>query len=207
MQSTPASCSSPQILPVMPKPAAAFSPFTATKSRPSSRRRRGTSLITMSRPGRPTMSPQNRTFMPSTFQSRVGYTLDKGASALVGQQPIEPLIGRAVRNLGHELSVEANSHGRDLVPGPQRRERAIVEAAAVAQAPSLFIAGKQWNDQRFRLERLALGRRLQGAEHAGFERIAGPPGAKQQTLAAALHDRQRQLAAGIEELDHQRADV
>ncbi len=63
MQSTPASCSSAQILAVMPKPAAAFSPFTTTKSRPSSWRSRGTSLITTSRPARPTMSPQNKTFM------------------------------------------------------------------------------------------------------------------------------------------------
>ena len=63
MQSTPAPCSSAQILAVMPKPAAAFSPFTMTKSSPSSWRSRGTFLVTASRPERPTMSPQNKTFM------------------------------------------------------------------------------------------------------------------------------------------------
>ncbi len=46
--------------PVMPAPAAAFSPFAITKSRPSSRLIRGTRSSTISLPGRPTMSPMKR---------------------------------------------------------------------------------------------------------------------------------------------------
>src|SRR5215471_12081119 len=98
MQSTPALCNSAQILAVMPKPAAAFSPLATTKSRAQSRRRRGTFLVTASRPERPTISPQNKTFM----------ALDKGASALVGQQPIQSLIAWPVRHFGHKLVVEAH---------------------------------------------------------------------------------------------------
>src|SRR5260221_1672029 len=44
----------------MPKPAAAFSPFTMVKSRANSRRRRGRFSITQARPALPTTSPQNR---------------------------------------------------------------------------------------------------------------------------------------------------
>src|SRR6516225_870818 len=184
MQSTPALCNSAQILAVMPKPAAAFSPLATTKSRPQSRRRRGTFLVTASRPERPTMSPQNRTFM----------TLDKGASALVGQQPIQPLIARPVRYLGHELIVEADPHGGDGLLGAQAGQRAVIEAAAIAQPPSILVAGEQRHDQRIGLHDLAPDRGLQRAEHARLQRIARPPGPEQQRQALALHHRERELA-------------
>ena len=48
------------ILPVIPRPPAAFSPFTMTKSTPRSLRNMGTDLMTALRPGSPTMSPRNR---------------------------------------------------------------------------------------------------------------------------------------------------
>jgi len=57
---------------------------------------------------------------------------DKGASTAVGQQPIQPLIARAMRHLGYQLRVEAHAHGRHLAPGPQAGERAVVEATAIA---------------------------------------------------------------------------
>src|SRR5256885_12397214 len=48
MQSTPALCSSAQILAVMPKPAAAFSPLATTKSRLQSRRDRKSTRLNSS---------------------------------------------------------------------------------------------------------------------------------------------------------------
>src|SRR4051812_9877746 len=57
---------------------------------------------------------------------------DKGASPLVGQQPIEPLIARTVRNFRDQLSVEADPDGSDVLPGAQPLEGAVVEATAVA---------------------------------------------------------------------------
>src|SRR5689334_14237737 len=148
MQSTPALCNSAQILAVMPKPAAAFSPLTTTKSRPSCSRNFGTFLITASRPDRPTMSPQNRTFI----------FLDKGASALVGQQPIESLVVRIVRHFGDDLLIECYSHGDDPLPGPERLQRAVIEAAAITQPPSLLVDRQQWHDQHLGLDNRAPGR-------------------------------------------------
>ena len=63
MASTPASCIDLQMAPVMPAPAAAFSPFAMTKSMPRSARSFGTSALIISRPGLPTMSPMKSSFM------------------------------------------------------------------------------------------------------------------------------------------------
>src|SRR2546423_12803135 len=57
------------ILPVMPRPPAAFSPFTTIKSRPCCSLRSGSRAITAFRPGSPTMSPRKRTF--SIEQDRI----------------------------------------------------------------------------------------------------------------------------------------
>src|SRR6185437_10686122 len=94
---------------------------------------------------------------------------DKGASALIGQQPIQPLVLRTMRNVWNKLAIEAHADGGDFVFGAQRRERAVVEAAAVTQAPSVLVAGKQRHEQRLGLNRLAFGRRLKRAEHAGLQ--------------------------------------
>ena len=48
------------IFAVIPRPPAAFSPFTMTKSTPRSLRNTGTDFMTALRPGSPTMSPRNR---------------------------------------------------------------------------------------------------------------------------------------------------
>ncbi len=70
MASIPLPSSDLAIDPVIPAPAAAFSPLAITKSSPSSVRRRGSFRATMSRPGRPTMSPMNRSFsMPAHSQA------------------------------------------------------------------------------------------------------------------------------------------
>ena len=53
---------------VAPKPWAAFSPFTATKSRPSRFRRPGRCSMTASRPARPTMSPQYNSRMKGSVR-------------------------------------------------------------------------------------------------------------------------------------------
>jgi hypothetical protein len=48
---------------VIPRPPAAFSAFTITRSGANSARRMGTIVRAASRPGLPTMSPMNRIFM------------------------------------------------------------------------------------------------------------------------------------------------
>src|SRR6185436_3998919 len=59
MQSAPAWKISCAVDSVMPKPPAAFSPLTMTKSRASSARTRGRCSATAARPDRPTTSPKN----------------------------------------------------------------------------------------------------------------------------------------------------
>src|SRR6516164_9970745 len=60
MTATPARKRSIEIRPVIPRPAAAFSPFTTTKSTPNSFFILGTASITALRPGSPIMSPKNK---------------------------------------------------------------------------------------------------------------------------------------------------
>ena len=69
-----------QIFSVMPKPPAAFSPLTITKSMASRRRRPGSCSRTARRPLRPTMSPQNS----SRMLRIAGYRM-----ASLGHDPIE----------------------------------------------------------------------------------------------------------------------
>src|SRR5262245_5969767 len=66
-----------QILGVIPRPFAAFSPFTITKSRPRSSRQRGTASITALRPGSPTMSPRNSSFNMRADDAGTGRRGDK----------------------------------------------------------------------------------------------------------------------------------
>ena len=116
MQSTPASCSSAQILAVMPKPAAAFSPLTDHEIEAE-------------------LAAQPRHFLGHRIAAGAAddiaaeqnlHALDKGASAPVGQQPIEPLVVRPMRNFGHELGVEADADRRHRAPA--RAGRASVRS-------------------------------------------------------------------------------
>src|SRR3990167_2280782 len=76
------------------------------------------------------------------------HALDKGASAPVGQHPIEALVVRPTGHIvGNELSIEADADRRHLAPRPEAKERAIVEAAAIAQPPPPVLAGQQGSDQ------------------------------------------------------------
>src|SRR6266403_931356 len=61
---TPARKRSIVIFPVIPRPPAAFSPFTMTKSKPYFDFSSASRAITAVRPGSPTMSPRKRTVSP-----------------------------------------------------------------------------------------------------------------------------------------------
>src|SRR5882724_9483180 len=108
----------------MPKPAAAFSPFTMTKSSPSSRRSRGTCSTTTSRPERPTISPQKR--------RRMGLADPHGFA--LGHDPIERLIAIIARYRRRFQSREGHADGERFASVAQLGDRAVVEAAAIAKA-------------------------------------------------------------------------
>src|SRR5215467_4477618 len=105
----------------MPKPAAAFSPLTTTKSSPSSRRNRGTCSTTTSRPDRPTISPQKRRRM--RLADPDGFAL--------GHDPVERLIGVVARHGRHFQCGEGDSDGERFANGAQLGNGAVVEAAAI----------------------------------------------------------------------------
>ena len=133
---------------------------------------------------------------------------DKGASLPLGQQPIEPLVGRAARYSVHTLALEADANRRHAAPHTQIRERTAIEAASIAQAPAVGITGQQRHDQRIGLDRRP--RPLQAVARCRTRlspKARRDAGAKAQLLAFPQYDRQGKLAALIEKRRHQRSDV
>ena len=121
------------------------------------------------------MSPQNRTFMPQTkAQARwsVNNQSSRWSSGPCGTS-------------GTTCALKPTPTAVTFCVARKPLERAVVEAAAIAQAPALLVAGEQRHEQRIGLDDLAPGRRMKRAEHARLERIARPPGAKDQRLPLA----------------------
>src|SRR5271166_3544689 len=79
MTATPALNRSMVILPVIPRPAAAFSPLTTTKSIPHACFNLGTISITAFRPGSPIMSPRNKSRSIAHTQISLSYISSRRA--------------------------------------------------------------------------------------------------------------------------------
>ena len=123
--------------PVIPAPAAAFSPFAITKSIPDSRLIRGTRSSTISRPGLPTMSP-----MKSSLST-------PGTDCALARRAANFILGPRGRRIAGRTHSNPNraanaSIGRRIMGGPcgrshapwDRAWRAHVEAClAYAKCP------------------------------------------------------------------------
>src|SRR3954468_19919368 len=124
----------------MPKPPAAFSPLTTTRSRPRSRRKAGRRSITTSRPERPTRSPQNRI--------RISFTLlNTLPGPGLGHDPIQPLVEWPARQIVGFLSREGYADRQHRMSRmrlvPALFQGPVIEAAAIAEAKSVPIERQQ----------------------------------------------------------------
>src|SRR5690242_12500387 len=96
---------------VMPKPPAAFSPLTTTRSSFHSETRPGSRSFTIARPDRPTTSPMKRIRMRLLFAE-----IDRFA---LGKQEVELCIMLGGRNMCDFLSGKSNSHRHDRFSAAQ----------------------------------------------------------------------------------------
>src|SRR3569623_89686 len=119
----------------MPKPPAAFSPLTMTRSSLSWVRRAASRTLTTSRPGLPIMSPKKRRFMPRGSS--------EGAQAVFGQHHDEPPIMHLCGKRGDFLPGIGDADGRLIQSG----DGAIVNAAAIAQTVTAGVKGQQRHQQ------------------------------------------------------------
>src|SRR5262245_15199552 len=98
----------------------------------------------------------------------------------------------------------------DRTHGPARArafERAVVEAAAIAQAPTAAVEGQQWHDQDVWLQGCLVGLGLGDAPYAAIHGMAGRPGAEDERFALALHHRHGEAKALPVEPTQQRPDA
>src|SRR5487761_588805 len=153
----------------MPKPCAAFSPLTTTRSSPKTRRRRGNSATTASRPARPTTSPQSNSLMPklSTF------AFAEPVHAAFGDDRIEWHVGLLVRQPALLLHGECQPYREQLfVLRAQAGQRAIVITGTGAKAMTFAVECRQRHEHGLGYD---LGRRRKRRGQAlriGRHRIA-----------------------------------
>src|SRR3990167_3449256 len=115
---------------VMPKPCAAFSPLTMTKSSSRLRRSSGKWLSIAWRPDLPTTSPQIRIFIAVPYSSPAqSRNLDV---PFISDHPVERLVALRARHPLHPLRRIGDADGYHRMHFPERRQRAVVEAAAPA---------------------------------------------------------------------------
>ena len=133
----------------------------------------GCSSITASRPDRPTMSPQNRTFMAQTkAQARLS----------VNNQSSRWSFGPCGTS-GTSCALKPTPIARDVFLARKRLERAVVEAAAIAQPPALLVDRPAAARSARRARRTSrLGDGCSVPNTPCLERIARPPGAEDQRL-------------------------
>ena len=91
--------------------------------------------------------------------------------------------------------VVCDADGYHGLNGPQPRERAVVEAAAVAEAIARGIEGEQRHQHDVGLEHRLVGQRLGDAPLHLAHRITRAPGAKHERQPLALHHRQAEPIA------------
>src|SRR5690606_31386518 len=106
----------------MPKPEAAFSPFTTTKSRSRRWRNPGRWAAMASRPGRPTTSPSITSRTSPGSPSSSGPTRSplltplRPDDAALGYHEVERLVGRLAGYHRHLLGGIGEADGQDIAP-------------------------------------------------------------------------------------------
>src|SRR5690349_666340 len=164
MQSTPTSKNSRAILSVMPKPPAAFSPLTTTKSALRPARKAGACFNKASRPLRPTTSPRNRSLISPSIFSR--YLQGEP----LGHDPVQRLVVLVPRHGCHFLRGIPDSNRRHRLLPPQPIQRPIIEPGAVPQAEPGAVEGQQGHQQHVRLDLRNTDRGLQQPIAGGLQR-------------------------------------
>src|SRR5579872_750722 len=168
--SAPESISSWQIDSVMPKPPAAFSPLTTTKSSRHFSRSCGNCVLTTVLPLRPTTSPMNKRRIRSGVRASDQFALR--------QYKIEPLIVRLVRQAIAFGDAIGHPHGERATLGSQRGQRAIVVAGAIADAMTAPIETGERYEKQIGVERRRFRQWLGNSHRAFSGRIARPPASK-----------------------------
>src|SRR6476660_2085788 len=181
---------------VMPKPPAAFSPLTTTRSSFQSAISPGSRSVTIVRPDRPTTSPMKRLRMPSVYAQ-----IDNLA---LRSHEIEARVALRCMHARNLLCGKCNSDGSNGLPGAQCINCHVVIARAVTDAVARTIKGSQRHDENVGRNLRCLRQRLADAPLAGRQRFAESPCAHDQSLAASGNRWQRETRPGIGELAHQR---
>src|SRR5689334_16689888 len=109
----------------MPKPPAAFSPFTMTRSSFQSRTRRGSRSATIARPLRPTTSPMNR-IRTSSGLPRVA----KIDGVALREHEIKGGVAGGAGDGGNLLRRVGDADRGHRLHAPQPRDRHVVIAGA-----------------------------------------------------------------------------
>src|SRR5947209_3066938 len=157
---------SSQIVSVMPKPPAEFSPLTMTKSSAQSRRSRGRWSSTTARPERPTTSPMNRRRMLSR-----GPAVDRFAFRY---HECERVVVRLRRNGCDFLHGEGETDGEGALGG-ERRERRVVIAGAIAESVAGAIECGKRHEDKIGVCRRRVGEGFAQPRGTSDERVAAPP--------------------------------
>src|SRR5215831_19567036 len=124
---------------VMPKPPAAFSPLTTTRSSFQSAINFGNRAVTAARPERPTTSPMKRIRMQS-----LPAEIDR---LVLGEHEIEPCIACRGGHLGNFLNGERNpDRGHGLLRA-QRRNRHVVITCAIADTMTGSVESRKRHDK------------------------------------------------------------
>ena len=125
----------------------------------------------------------------------------------VGQNEIERLVVRLVGNRLDLADAIGDADRDDRLQRPQARERQVVMAGAIADAMAAPVERGERHEQQVGIESGRLGRRLGNAHLPGDGRLAGPPAAEHERLAAGAGDRQRGRNARARERGEQRQRV
>src|SRR3984885_10733120 len=175
----------------MPKPWAAFSPLTVTKPSANSRRRRGNSRTTASRPVLPTTSPSNR--------NRIGHSsgfflvLAEPYHAAFGDDAVEQNVAGLERHAVFLLDGEAQADDlQRLALSAHAGDGWAIEIGSAAEPMPLPVIGNHGQKQHVGNDcrRSRQGRKT--ADDVGHERIARLPVAEHQRLVLGYRRRQGQ---------------
>src|SRR3954454_17194733 len=127
---------SSQMLSVMPKPPAAFSPLMITQSSFQRSRRAGSRSATATRPGRPTISPRKR--------RRIRKTLARGSNDFgIGDDDVDAAVVR-LHGYGRDLlDREGNPDREHRVARFKGGDRGVEMTLAVADPPALPVERRE----------------------------------------------------------------
>ena len=141
MTATPALSRSMAIFPVIPRPPAAFSPLTTTKSTPLSFKNTGTAAVTALRPGSPTMSPRKRSRIIHPFYR-------KNARTHLKKNPLKKLFSIFAVFF---LAIHAQARLSPLAPKPvwsslDAFQQTITKDDFLTVLDKIYAPGGAWTD-------------------------------------------------------------